>query len=119
MAGSARAQILKLRKNRGHVRLYLLATVIWVGGTLFYLWGPLPGATIYDGPLGSTVLGCEDVVLGYANCVAHADAIGNLRAAIWRGLIVISIPILLPVLLLMIAAIIDWVADGYKKSTNV
>lgn len=116
MLNRVTARLLGFTKSSGHKRLFLLISLVWCASALSIVWGPLPGATVYDGPLGPTVSGCEAIVLDYAKCVARADAVENLRILLWRSVIVLSVPILLPFMLLVAAFTFDWVRDGYRKT---
>jgi hypothetical protein len=90
----------------------------WVIGAFYAVWGPLPTSPVIENGALVTIQGCEHIVFDYSKCVAEQDARVGAIALVERGLIIISVPILLPLLILAACAIFDWVNEGYRASRN-
>src|ERR1700683_2909359 len=110
---AVKAKIRQIKKNKGNVRLFFLAYVVWVAATAWMLWQPFPEPS--DGLFGSQVVAaCSNEVLDHDKCVGQPTA--DIATA-FRVVFVFFAPLILPILLaflaLMGATIFQWVSDGY------
>ena len=116
---TVKAKVSRITSNKGHVRLYLVVSVVWILATTWLVWGPLPSAAGTTSQFGlPSVTGCEDVVLDYAQCEAQANSEAAGLALIERAAVVFFLPIILPLLILFGKFVLEWIGDGYGKKSE-
>jgi hypothetical protein len=125
--------------NKGNIRLYVVASLIWMAITGLLFWKPpldVDASIPDDNPLAHTFLddriseecrGLGDInnPQPYIACADRAE--GTVRAEAssantrqmltWAG-IVLFFPLVLPLTLFGIAVVIQWISDGYGGSTK-
>jgi len=138
--------IRRLVSHRGHVRLFILASVVWMAIAAPVFWKPLP--YVYNSDLGQigddrgvdlsskqrevcqgSGFGSEqaqqrervDCYDGVEQLVNHDVAVGTFMQLLAWASTVLFVPIILPLLLSLLAisgaVIFQWISDGYRNGS--
>jgi len=142
MVEIVKAKIKGIACNKGHVRLFAVASIIWVAITAPVLWKPLPYVEDSIGVVGNAPGGVDVSSRRMESCPAPPPAKWN--DPVWNScmdrvttevkeevstartrqllswasivfLVPVILPLLLSVLALLGAIILQWVNDGYRK----
>jgi hypothetical protein len=117
-----KAKIKRVASDKGNVRLFIFAYLTWIAATAWIFLEPFPSARTEPDVFGSPrVVACSlDVGLHYQRCAMFMNLITAIITIILRASIVLLVPlILLPLLSLLViigAAIFQWISDGNGKA---
>jgi hypothetical protein len=114
---TVKAKIKQVTSNKGNVRLFALAYLVWIAAMAWMFWQPFPSAHTQPDIFGSPrVVACLDVIVRYDRCAIFMDLITAIIAIILRAGVVFLAPLIVSLLAIIGAAIFEWISDGYSKN---
>jgi hypothetical protein len=140
--GKVLTNVRSIASNKGNVRLFIVASLVWMLCAGFLSWQPLVHTyndvlipdTVEHSPedinlierqsgcYGNNVFGLQQTDKQSADCSSQVEAAANRevmttnfeRLARWLA-IVLFLPVIVPGLLIGFAVISQWVNEGYKS----